>query len=257
MRHFGHSSLGRAAAFLIAAALVLTSAGAAGMKAEAKGADGETVIVLDPGHSAVSGDLGAQYPPYNEGQMTLELAQYIAGELSQYDNVKVYLTRKDGSDPTLAQRVETAHQLGADFLCCLHYNAYGDGSRNGAEVHVSANPALFPAEAYFAQTELNELENAGLSVRGIKYRIGKNGQDYYGIIRRATAYGMQSVIIEHCYLDGPEDRRFLAQKDAVSKLGHADALALAKHLHLKSSAYGVDFSNYEETSITYPVGPFD
>ena len=106
-------------------------------------------------------------------------------------------------------------------------------------------------------SKLNELENAGLSVRGIKYRIGKNGQDYYGIIRRATAYGMQSVIIEHCYLDGPEDRRFLAQKDAVSKLGHADALALAKHLHLKSSAYGVDFSNYEEKSITYPVGPFD
>ena len=71
------------------------------MKAEAKGADGETVIVLDPGHSAVSGDLGAQYPPYNEGQMTLELAQYIAGELSQYDNVKVYLTRRFSLLPPL------------------------------------------------------------------------------------------------------------------------------------------------------------
>lgn len=243
----------RIAALILSAAAVILSLGLCAVPVQA--AAKQTVIVLDPGHSSEQTDIGAVYSPYVEGNMTLVLAAYVWQELSQYDNTVVYLTRYDGHNITLAERVDYAHSAGADFLACLHFNAIGDGSRNGAEVLVSATPEMFPSECFFAQTELDELKALGLSVRGIKFRIGKNG-DYYGIIRRATAYGMQSAIIEHCYLDGAQDRAFLSQKDALQKLAHADATAIAKHLHLKSTALGVDYTNFTEGPITCTVEPF-
>lgn len=243
----------RLAALVLAIAAVMLSLSIYAVPAEA--AAKQTVIVLDPGHSSEQVDTGAIYSPYVEGNMTLVLAAYVWQELSQFDNTAVYMTRYDGHNLTLAERVDYAHSVGADFLACLHFNAIGDGSRNGAEVLVSATPELFPSECFFAQTELDELKAQGLSIRGIRFRIGQHG-DYYGVIRRATAYGMQSAIIEHCYLDGTQDRTFLSQKNALLKLAHADATAIAKHLHLKSTALGVDYTNFAEGPITYSVEPF-
>lgn len=230
------------------------------LQAQAKSAEGKTVIVLDPGHGGA--ELGAVKPPYAEGIMTLYLAQQVQAFLNSYDNVEVYLTRTGDTELSLKDRVDYAHSVNADFFVCLHFNASGSiPNKYGSEVYVTIDPTLFPKEAFFAQTELNELSALGLNVRGIKYRVGENG-DYYGITRRATAYGMESALIEHCFLDSAPDRAFLGNGDptamllSLQTLAYADADAIAKHLQLKSSITGVDYTGYVESAITWPILPY-
>ena len=240
--------------------LSLVLSGGFSMQAQAKSAEGKTVIVLDPGHGGT--ETGAVKPPFQESIMTLYLAQQVQLFLSNYDNVEVYLTRTGDTDMSLKERVDFAHSVNADFFACLHFNASGSTpDKYGSEVYVSIDPTLFPQEAFFAQTELSELSALGLNVRGIKYRIGENG-DYYGITRRATAYGMESALIEHCFLDSAQDRAFLGNGDpsamllSLQTLAFVDADSIAKHLQLKSSITGVDYSNYAEPAITWPILPY-
>ena len=250
--------LSAAVAAICALSLVLS--GGCTMEAEAKSAEGKTVIVLDPGHGGA--ELGAVKPPFAEGIMTLYLAQQIQAYLANYDNVEVCLTRTGDTELSLKDRVDYAKSVNADFFVCLHFNASGSiPNKYGSEVYVSIDPTLFPREAFFAQTELNELHALGLNVRGIKYRVGENG-DYYGITRRATAYGMESALIEHCFLDSAPDRAFLGNGDSTAMLfslqtlAFADADAIAKHLQLSSSITGVNYTGYVEPAITWPILPY-
>lgn len=247
---------------LLAACVVLgVSLAGTSIQADAKTSDGKTVIVLDPGHGGAS-DLGAIKGPFTERAMTLNLALCLQQYLQTFDNVEVLLTRTDDVDMTLAQRVDYAAANNADFFACLHFNASAiPNLHSGAEVYVTIDQSLFPQEAYFAQTELDELQALGLGVRGIKFRIGSHG-DYYGILRRCSLAGIESALIEHCYLDADSDVAFLGggstegQLSALAALAKADGDAIAKHLQLKSTATGVDYSNYVEPAITWPIEPF-
>lgn len=237
-----------AAGLMLSASMVLGLA----MPVAAKSASGKTVIVIDPGHGGT--DIGAQYDPYVEKAMTMYTSLLIEQELLQYDNVEVYLTRRDDSDVTLAQRVDYAHSVNADFMLSVHFNANaGVHNRTGAMMLITAFGSLYAKEASFGLLNLQQLELAGLNNRGFYTRLGSTGQDYYGIIRRGTAYGMPAVITEHCYIDNDTDRAFLAQADSYQRLAHADATALAQYLHLKSTALGIDYSNYPLPQVAEPA----
>ncbi|SEA14898.1 N-acetylmuramoyl-L-alanine amidase [Lachnospiraceae bacterium NK3A20] len=213
---------------------------------------GITVIVLDPGHGGtIEEDLGAQYAPYSEKNMTLLVAAYMYQELAQYDNVAVYMTRTTDTPVSLRQRVDFAAAVNADFLFSIHFNAREYHDQFGSEVEISAFGDAYQSGATFAQLELAQLQGLGLYPRGARVKLSHSGKsDYYGIIRRAAAAGIPAVIAEHCYLDHEPDRTFLSAPDALAKLAHADVTALAQYLHLKSTALGVDYTNF-----TYPEAP--
>ncbi|MGN1024749.1 MAG: N-acetylmuramoyl-L-alanine amidase [Lachnospiraceae bacterium] len=241
--------------------LALSLSSCFALPAQAKTADGKTVIVLDPGHGG--SENGAIRAPFVEKSMSLFLAQWVQLYLSSYDNIEVYLTHTDDVDMSLKDRVDFAEGVNADFFACLHFNVSGgEATRSGSEVYVTIDPTLFPQEAYFAQTELDELHALGLDVRGIKFRVGSSGNDYYGITRRCTAYGMESALIEHCFLDSAKDRAFLGNGDtaalttALQALAFVDADSIAKHLHLKSTMTGIDYTNYVDPAITWPILPY-
>lgn len=213
--------------------------------------NGRTVIVLDPGHGGT--DIGANYAPYVEKAMTLCTAIYLYQELQQYDNVEVYLTRTEDKDVSLAERVDFAHSVNADFLLSLHFNAAGTGDvKKGSMILPSAFGSLYAQECSFGLLNLQQLSALGLENHGFWTRLGRTGADYYGIIRRSTNYNMPAVITEHCFVDNEDDRKFLAQPDSYQKLAHADATALAQYLHLKSTALGVDYSGYARPVIQAP-----
>ncbi len=216
--------------------------------------NGKTVIVLDPGHGG--SDIGANYAPFVEKAMTLCTSIYLYQELQQYDNVEVYLTRTEDKDVSLAERVDFAHSVNADFLLSLHFNAAGTGEvTKGSMILPSAFGSLYSQECSYGLLNLQQLSALGLENHGFWTRLGRTGADYYGIIRRSTNYNMPAVITEHCFVDNADDRKFLAQPDSYQKLAHADATALAQYLHLKSSALGVDYSGYARPVIqTPPVG---
>ncbi|MDE5717624.1 MAG: N-acetylmuramoyl-L-alanine amidase [Lachnospiraceae bacterium] len=157
------------------------------------------VIVIDPGHGG--DEEGGMYDSFVEKDMTLITAKVMKEELEKYKDVTVYLTREDDIKMSLEERVAFAKEVGADFLFCLHYNLSKDhNTLFGTECWVSAFGRHYSEGYAFADIQIGALEDIGLYSRGIKTRLGKNGTDYYGIIRHAVEQDLTCVLIEHCHI---------------------------------------------------------
>lgn len=242
----------RILAAVTAAMLSLSILGGAALPVEARSANGHTVIVIDPGHGGT--EMGAGYAPLGEKSLTLYVSQLIVNELALYDNVDVYMTRTSDVDVSIAQRVNYAHSVNADLLYSVHFNASGSTIKpHGSLMLISAFGSLYAKEASLGLLNLQQLESIGLTNRGFLTKLGNSGADYYGIIRRAAAYGMEAMIAEQCYLDSETDRKWLSQENAYVKLAHADATAIAQYMHLKSTSLGVDYTNYPTPQVAIPA----
>ncbi len=198
------------------------------------------VIVIDPGHGGEN--LGTIENDFEEKGMTLVTAQAMYEELCLYDNVKVYMTRTEDMELSLAARAQYAASVNADFLFSIHYNASVDHDLFGSEVWISS---VAPYNAYgyqFGYKQLRTMDEMGLYLRGIKTSINDRGTDYYGIIRECVALSVPAVIIEHCHVDEERDYPFCDTEEEQIAFGKANATSVAKYFGLKSTALGVDYS---------------
>ena len=138
-----------------------------------------------------------------------------------------------------------AKGVDADFLFCLHYNLSKDhNTLFGAECWVSAFGRRYSEGYAFADIEMAALEELGLYSRGIKTRLGKQGEDYYGIIRHSREQELTCVLIEHCHMDHENDRPFCEGREQWETFGRLDATSVAKYFRLHSDSLGVDYSDY-------------
>ena len=203
------------------------------------------VIVIDPGHGGEN--LGGEYQSYTEKNMTLVTAKAMKERLEQFEGVSVYLTHNNTTDPDLtrAQRADFAKSVNADFMFSIHYNKSISGRLFGAEVWTSAFGQYYTKGASFAQIELQALSDMGIYSRGVKTRLGTNGNDYYGIIKNARKNQIPCVIIEHCHMDQKNDFSFYRDENALQNLGILDAECVAKYFQLKSVSLQEDYSNYK------------
>lgn len=209
-------------------------------------------IAIDPGHGGEN--LGAQHNGYTEKYMTMVVAGAMAEELRKYEDVEVFLTRTEDTELSLQQRADYAKEVGADFLFCLHFNMSEYHTLYGTEVWVSAFGKCYAEGKSFGDLCLNELCTLDLYSRGVKTRLGKDGTDYYGIIKHCQEYGIPSAIIEHCHLDHKEDEGRYETTEAMKKLGVLDATAVAKYYGLYSPSLGVDYRKYEKPKVEVPAG---
>ena len=206
------------------------------------------VIVIDPGHGGEN--LGTIENGYEEKSMTIVTALAMYEELSLYDDVEVHLTRTGDAekDIKLEDRAAFAASVEADFLFSIHYNASANHELFGSEVWVSAF-APFNGYGYqFGYELLGDMRDLGLLIRGVKTRLGENGDNYYGIIRYSEAVGIPAVIIEHCHVDEARDEVYCDTQEKLQEFGRMDATAVARYFGLKSSVLGVDYSGYSLTS---------
>ena len=207
----------------------------------------EYIIVLDPGHGGEA--LGGQTEEYIEQEINLITAKSMYERLSQYEGVTVYLTHDEIGEVDISRtdRAKIAFEYDADYLFSLHYNMSANHNLYGTEVWTSA----FGNEYVFGQTIGNIITNDissefGLFNRGVKVRLNKKRNDYYGIIQMCRKEGIPAIIIEHCHLDSEKDSAVLGSiSDIFVKFGEADADAIAKYLGLKSSSLGIDYSDYQ------------
>ena len=213
------------------------------------------VVVIDPGHGGEN--LGGFTDEFVEKELTIKVAKYMQERLRQYDGVEVYLTHENTSDPDLGreERAKIAKSYNADFLYSIHFNMSSDHTLYGCEVWTSAFGEYYKKGQEFAGIEMEGLKGLGFYDRGIKTRLGKNGDDYYGIILNAKKEGIPAVIIEHCHMDEDRDADYLRShgEDAYKTFGYTDADAVAKYFHLSSSTLGVDYSNYTYNSVPLPA----
>lgn len=197
----------------------------------------EIVIVIDPGHGGGSGDdthRGALYKEtIMEKDVDLITATAMYEELSQYGNLKVYMTRSDDRELSLKERVEYAASVGADYLISVHYNASEHHRFYGAEIFTSAFSQEYAAGYSMASNIMNWWEEDGAVNRGIKVRIGNKGTDYYGIIRIGREHSIPTIILEHGFLDNDIDYNRMPDEASWRRMGELDATAVADYLNVK------------------------
>lgn len=220
----------------------------------AKAAEKPVVIVIDPGHGG--NNLGAQHNGFTEKLLTLQVANAMKAELEKYDNVTVYLTRTSNEQGvSLEDRAAFAQSVNADFLYSLHFNASAEHNFYGCEVWASAFGSCYQKGMDFGNIMISELGSLDIYQKGVKTKIGKKGEDYYGVIRACTARNIPGVIIEHAYLDHAYDVPKVKAANFLNTLGVKDATAVAKYFKLKSSKTGADFSGFKYTPTAQPAGP--
>ena len=210
---------------------------------------GNIVICIDPGHGGTN--QGALYNGYMEKNLTLQIANEMKQELSNYQGITVVMTRTTDQDLTLDQRAQIAALNGADFMYSIHLNATGAHRLYGSEERITGFGNQYAKGMTFGQLELGELTSQiGSYAKGVKCRMDHAGtDDYYGVISHARSYGIACAIIEHCYMDNPHDIPFTATPEALHALGKADATAVAKYYGLKSATLGVNYSKYPKNVV--------
>lgn len=210
-------------------------------------------IVIDPGHGGKN--LGAQWEGRDEKDILLVVAKAMKEELEKYEGITVYMTRDDDMDMSLQERASFANKKNADFLYSLHFNMSEYHTLYGTEIWVSAFGEGYSKGYAFGEIFLDQMTDLGLYSRGVKTRLNKQGTDYYGVIRACTEYEIPSAILEHCYLDRPEDAGRHETEENLKELGRLDATAVAKYFKLSSKELGVDYSDYEVSEIPIPQSP--
>ena len=214
-----------------------------------RAATGGMTICLDPGHGG--SDSGANAFGQKESALTLKIANYCKEELEKYD-VNVVMTRTTDTRPSenvaqdLIERVKTAKKAGASYIISIHLNSAASTSAHGAEVYfpnTSGNASLSSNGQAMAKAIQSQLVALGLYDRGIKIRNYMDGstssnpnssdRDYYGIIRYAKEQNISGLIIEHCFLNNPDEyNKYLSSEEKLQKLGVADAKGIVSALGL-------------------------
>lgn len=214
-----------------------------------RAATGGMTICLDPGHGG--SDSGANAFGQKESALTLKIANYCKEELEKYD-VNVVMTRTTDTRPSenasqdLINRVMTAKKAGASYIISIHLNSAANTSAHGAEVYfpnTSGNASLSSNGQAMAKAIQSQLVVLGLYDRGIKIRNYMDGstssnpnssdRDYYGIIRYAKEQNISGLIIEHCFLNNPDEyNKYLSSDAKLQQLGVADAKGIVSALGL-------------------------
>lgn len=214
-----------------------------------RAATGGMTICLDPGHGG--SDSGANAFGQQESALTLKIANYCKEELEKYD-VNVVMTRTTDTRPSentaqdLIDRVMIAKKAGASYIISIHLNSAASTSAHGAEVYfpnTSGNASLSSNGQAMAKAIQSQLVALGLYDRGIKIRNYMDGstssnpnssdRDYYGIIRYAKEQNISGLIIEHCFLNNPDEyNKYLSSDAKLQQLGVADAKGIVSALGL-------------------------
>ena len=232
-----------------------------------RAATGGMTICLDPGHGG--SDSGANAFGQKESALTLKIANYCKEELEKYD-VNVVMTRTTDTRPSenaaqdLKDRVMTAKKAGASYIISIHLNSAANTSAHGAEVYfpnTSGNASLSNNGQTMAKAIQSQLVALGLYDRGIKIRNYMDGstssnpnssdRDYYGIIRYAKEQNISGLIIEHCFLNNPDEyNKYLSSDAKLQQLGVADAKGIVNALGLSlKNAYLDQIANENKNLI--------
>ena len=215
-----------------------------------RAATGGMTICLDPGHGG--SDSGANAFGQKESALTLKIANYCKEELEKYD-VNVVMTRTTDTRPSenaaqdLIDRVMTAKKARASYIISFHLNSAENTSAHGAEVYfpnTSGNASLSSNGQAMAKAIQNQLVALGLYDRGIKIKNYMDGstssnpnssdKDYYGLIRYAKEQNISGLIIEHCFLNNPDEyNQYLSSEEKLQQLGVADAKGIVSALGLR------------------------
>ena len=199
-------------------------------------------VVIDPGHGAP--DPGA-VGPNGLWESTVNLAVSEAAKAAlEREGFGVVLTRSFEHDATLEGRARLARLGGARAFISVHHNAAADTSLPGpgADVyHQEQSPesrrlAGLIYEELTALLSTYEADWVGVTPTGVKYRRGRRGTDYYGVLRRSAP--VPGALTEAMYIDNPSEAALLAQPEVQKAEGEAIARGVLRFLRTADPGSG-------------------
>lgn len=184
-------------------------------------------IILAAGHGA-----GKEHNRggllFNEGDNNYYYSLILKKELETYENLKVDLVRNKNTDnPSLSQRA--AMGAGYDLYLAIHSNAASDSTVRGTEIWDSVEKPNKQLAQLLCNTTATFFNHRN---RGVKYKEGKSGYNWYGELRFNQA--KSAMIIENGFHTNKEDS--LIFRDKQKELAVAQARAIASFYGLKKKA---------------------
>lgn len=168
------------------------------------------IIFIDPGHGG--NDPGAIGPSgLEEKDVNLNIATIVKETLENH-NVDVRLTRNDDTKIELAERVNMANNINADYFVSIHVNSYTNTSAFGTETYAYPNSVRGIELSRFIQRNL--VAEIDLKNRGVKT------SNFY--VLRETA--MPAALVEVAFISNPVEEKLLKEKTFINKA----ALGIAK-----------------------------
>lgn len=187
-------------------------------------------ICLDAGHYAKYNRSPA-VPEYYESDMTWKLHKKLKAALEVY-GIEVITTReKKKEDLALYERGKASK--GCDLFISLHSNAVIKGKDEETD-RVDVYAPLSGKGHDIARKLANTVARVmGTKQPGyVKTRKGSSGQDYYGVIRGATAVGTPGLLIEHSFHTNTASALWLMDEDNLETLANAEAVVIADYYGL-------------------------
>ena len=218
----------------------------------------DIVIVLDPGHGGTEAGATRTWngKTYKEEVINQKIANYCKAELETYAGVKVYMTRTSVSQRNQDRetRLNIAKAKQADALVSLHINSTGANKQTSTSGAYCCVPSAgkfktvsAKAARSMASTILKELnsqvglknngywidDELGIIVFGQKSNYTAAQAKSWGMTKSAINTKIPSFIVEHCFVNNPNDCKKYINTDAqIRKLGIADAAGIAKYYGL-------------------------
>ena len=189
-------------------------------------------ICLDAGHYGKYNRSPA-VPEYYESDMTWKLHKKLKKRLEGY-GFEVSVTReKKAADRALYYRGYASK--GCDLFISLHSNAVGSSANESVDrvdVYAPLNGSGHDIARKLADVIA---ETMGTKQKGyVKTRKGSSGNDYYGVIRGATAAGTPGLLVEHSFHTCTRSAKWLLEDKNLDMLAEAEARVLAEHFGLVS-----------------------
>lgn len=197
-------------------------------------------IVIDPGHGGSNTGARSAADGRFEKEFTLDWARRLAPLLEER-GWRVFLTRVNDVDVSLAGRVAFAEQQHADFFVSLHFNSAGNGNHEpaGLETYCLTPVGLestvtrgFPDDvsAVFPNNAFDE-QNVQYAIRLHRALLEVNGSADRGVRRaryQTVIRGQQcpAVLIEGGFLSNLSEARRIADPAYRQKLAEAIARSL-------------------------------
>ncbi len=176
-------------------------------------------IIVGHGKSKTGGyDSGAvsKDKKYHEFKIACEIAKYAASELNAA-GFECDLMNYEG-DMYLTERIAAVNKKNYNFIAEIHLNA---GGGTGTETFYFTGS---PTGKKYAQAICKEIAAAfGVRNRGAKTRKGKDGKDYFAIIRDTKPC---ACLIETLFIDTAADLEKLSTEAGQEKCGVAIAKAI-------------------------------
>jgi N-acetylmuramoyl-L-alanine amidase len=186
-------------------------------------------VVIDPGHGGTREPGAAGPTGLREVDVNFDVAQRLQKAL-EAKGARVVLTRTADYEETLATRAEIATKLQPQVFVSIHHNAEPDEPRSapGTETYYQIASTQSKRLAGIIYREVTAALSAyhigwvGDRDAGAKYRPGKDGGDYYGILRRTA--GIPAMLAELAFITNPPEEKLLAtpafrqvEADAVAR----------------------------------------